>query len=193
MKTYSVTYDQTKYKNPKFKNHKVLLEAENLEEAKDLYKKHYKGNPFYFKFEEVDLPEDLFESYEYLPNDVKQLIQDMESEFTIEDPYQVCKKYQGYFVSFGYNFEWGLDGEPYNLHLIEPNFKTQYKNLLDEGVAYFHLEDNYAGFERLMIEIGCDLYMTSETGTDIKFYNQVVYDGKHKRPDSERPLSAYDF
>jgi hypothetical protein len=55
---------------------------------------------------------DLFEQWETLPNEVKNILEKTE------------QSYQGLLLSerklneIGYSFEWGLDAEPYNLRKI---------------------------------------------------------------------------
>lgn len=55
---------------------------------------------------------DLFESYQDLPVAVQEVLAECDED---GDPYEECRKLEKALEPLGYTFEWGLDGEPFNL------------------------------------------------------------------------------
>ena len=58
---------------------------------------------------------DLFEQYETLPQQVINILEAFDED---GDAYQECKKMEHRLLPLGYTFDWGLDGEPFNLRRI---------------------------------------------------------------------------
>jgi len=60
--------------------------------------------------------EDLFNHLELLPEKVREIV----LSFSMEDiSYEECKMMKTYLNNEGYDFDYGLDGEPYDLHKIQ--------------------------------------------------------------------------
>ncbi len=55
---------------------------------------------------------DLFEQFESLPTEVKEILN------TMEQSYESLSKAEDKLKEIGYTFEWGLDAEPYNLRKL---------------------------------------------------------------------------
>jgi hypothetical protein len=62
---------------------------------------------------------DLFEDYEGLPKSVNELIEDFEANVDAgADRYAECEKLTVNMKAEGYTFDYGLEGEPFNLQKI---------------------------------------------------------------------------
>lgn len=59
--------------------------------------------------------EDLFESPELLPDEMKSLIEHYSIEIEERDPNEVCREFLAAANEHGYTFDWGLDGQPFGL------------------------------------------------------------------------------
>ena len=69
---------------------------------------------------------DLFEQFESLPTEVKEILSNMEQSYeSLETANRKLKK-------FGYEFDYGLDAEPFGLHKIEKHYK-----LMESDGGYF--------------------------------------------------------
>lgn len=60
---------------------------------------------------------DLFSMPELWPDELKEIIDRYGEEFAsgTTDQYKLCREMQREVNQLGYDFDWGLDGEPYNL------------------------------------------------------------------------------
>ena len=81
-----------------------------------------------------DSNEDLFEFPELIPDTIQAI---MDSAGENEDLYKECGRMQDLMRPLGYTFNFGLDGEPYDLRKITEDEKEEYlhkeaKELLDE-------------------------------------------------------------
>lgn len=61
------------------------------------------------------MSKDLFEHYEELPPEVLAIVQKFGEEDSETDLYQQCRNLEEALNPLGYEFEWGLDGQPFNL------------------------------------------------------------------------------
>lgn len=62
---------------------------------------------------------DLFEEYEKLPTQVNNLINDFQDNVDAgADRYAECEKLTANLKQEGYTFDYGLDGEPFNLQKL---------------------------------------------------------------------------
>jgi len=62
---------------------------------------------------------DLFDTWDQLPTDVITiLLAYNEKADEGAEKYQLCRDMQAALAPHGYKFDWGLDGEPFNLQLI---------------------------------------------------------------------------
>lgn len=58
---------------------------------------------------------DLFEILKLIPPNVQTILDTFNED---EDKYKECSKIEKELNAIGYGYEWGLDGEPYNLHKL---------------------------------------------------------------------------
>ena len=65
---------------------------------------------------------DLFKHYDLLPNTVMAIIEKYSENDT--DPYKNCREMEAELKPLGYTFEWGLDGQPFNLQKINRKYYT---------------------------------------------------------------------
>lgn len=65
-------------------------------------------------------PVDLFEDYESQPEALAELTSALSDELEMGegDAYAVCKAYREKVNALGYDFEYGLEGVPYDLHKV---------------------------------------------------------------------------
>ena len=62
---------------------------------------------------------DLFETPELLPQTVQELIAQADQDIEQGCSYAVCRKLQEQLAPLGYEFDYGLDGVPYDLRLVK--------------------------------------------------------------------------
>lgn len=83
---------------------------------------------------------DLFEHPELLPQVIQVLITGFDFD---EDAYAECKKLEKLLLSHGYTFEWGLDGEPFNLNRVSECEIGDWAMLTGEAVGDSGYSSNY--------------------------------------------------
>lgn len=59
---------------------------------------------------------DLFENYDEIPSNIKNIFESYEPENGLS--YTDCRNMQAEIEAAGYTFEWGLDAEPFGLRKI---------------------------------------------------------------------------
>ena len=74
---------------------------------------------------------DLFETPELIPAEVQNVLDSWDQD---GDPYKECTRLEIELAPLGYTFEWGLDGEPYNLQKIEDKYQYLGQNAFNQPV-----------------------------------------------------------
>ena len=104
--------------------------------------------------EDYEYEEDLFDDWENLPEDVKDLylkwstvLGGDDGEYEGMDRYKMMGVMQDEFEKLGYTFDWGLDAEPYGLKKMDNDSVGPNENEEYEG------EDGFANFENLPQEV----------------------------------------
>jgi hypothetical protein len=92
-------------------------------DAMEVYKGLKSGKTFEHGGEMDDEGVDLFEDYEDQPEEVSEIL----SKYELEDnDYDILEQLLGELEEVGYTFEYGLDGEPYDLRKIGQRGKSEF-------------------------------------------------------------------
>jgi hypothetical protein len=116
---------------------------------------------------------DLFEQLDTLPQVVQVLINGFNFE---DDAYAECKKLEKLLMPYGYIFDWGLSGEPFNLRRVSECEIGDWAFLNRDSIEYEGLESNYGmvmGFSSELIngdEFNYYAHLTLKNGQTATVY-----------------------
>jgi hypothetical protein len=127
---------------------------------------------------------DLFEDYENIPSNVQEVLDKYSDAFEDGD-YRKLEKANNELKKIGYTFEYGLDGEAYDLRKIGQKGKMDEDEYAKGGSLnnpkffdYYQTLERWAHY-RLSVEKGKDYYLPTDSTIEKILANDIMYnDGK---------------